>query len=108
MRVKGGSGPRYRRSGPLQSSCGDPWETVKFEACGGAKRLRGPERWLGPLCVYCKLVVESRSRRAKKTSENSDNLMDINKNMAKLGEEILGKFGDFTIAENFSDKSSSN
>ena len=43
-----------------------------------------------------------------KTSENSDNLMDINKNMAKLGEEILGNFGDFTIAENFSDKSSSN
>ena len=43
----------------------------------------------------------------KKNSENSDNLIDINKNMAKLGEEILGKFGDFTIAENVSDKSSS-
>ena len=29
--------------------------------------LGGPERWLGPLCVHCKLVVESRSRHAKKT-----------------------------------------
>ena len=28
--------------------------------------LGGPERWLGPLCVYCKVVVESRSMRAKK------------------------------------------
>ena len=47
--------------------------------------LGGSERWLGPLCVYCKLVVESRSGRAKKNSENSDNLMNINQNMAKLG-----------------------
>ena len=28
--------------------------------------LGGPERWLGPLYVYCNVVVESRSRRAKK------------------------------------------
>ena len=46
--------------------------------------LGGPERWLGPLYVYYKLEVESRSGRVKK-SENSDNLMNINKNMAKLG-----------------------
>ena len=57
----------------------DPCETVKFESCGE------PKRWLGPLYVYCKLVVESRPRRVKKNSENIDNLMNINKNMAKLG-----------------------
>ena len=35
------------------SSHGDPWETAKFELCG-------------PLCVCCKVVVESRLMRAKK------------------------------------------
>ena len=31
-------------------------------------RFGGPERWPGPLCVYCKVVAESRSRHAKKTA----------------------------------------
>ena len=95
MRVEGGSGPRYRRSGSLPSSRGDPWETVKFEACGGAR----------PLWVYCKLVVESRSSRAKRNSDNSDNLIKINKNMAKLGSENSASL---ISPNNFSDKFSSN
>ena len=44
MRVERGSGPRYRRSGSLSSSRRDPWETVKFESCGGAQRERESER----------------------------------------------------------------
>ena len=42
--------------------------------------LGGPERWLGPLCVYCKMVGESRPRRARE----SHNMMKINKKMANL------------------------
>ena len=66
---------------------------TSLETCASTSRspkdprvsLGGPERWLGPLYVYCKLVVERRSMRAKKNNENSDNLMNINKNIAKLG-----------------------
>ena len=32
--------------------------------------LEGPERWLRPLCVCCKVVVESRSTRAKQMQKN--------------------------------------
>ena len=52
---------------------------------GSRTSLGGPERWPGPLCVSCKVVVERRSGRAK-NSNNSNNLMKINKNMAKFGE----------------------
>ena len=37
--MEGGFGPRYRRSGSLPSSCRDPWGTVSFESCGGAKGI---------------------------------------------------------------------
>ena len=52
---------------------------------GSRVSLRGPERWPGPLCVYCKIVVESRSRLGGKT-ETQGKLMKINHNMAKFGE----------------------
>ena len=37
----------------LPSSRGDPWETVKFESCGGAKRPKHPRASLGESLDVC-------------------------------------------------------
>ena len=96
MRVEEGSGPRYRRSGSLSSSgeilgrpcnltLATPPHNSKFTVSqGSCASLGESERWLGFLCVYCNVVVESKSKREKIV--HSDNLMKINKNMAKFGE----------------------
>ena len=65
--MEGRSRPGYRCSGSLPSLALGPWETVKFESCEGARAREGLN--VGPalsIYVYCKIVVESRSRRAKK------------------------------------------
>ena len=48
-----------------------PKLAVKFESCGGAQRPRASfgwaECWLGPLCVHCKVVVDSTKKMQKQT-----------------------------------------
>ena len=102
--VEGGSGPGNRRSGSLPSLALGPWETVTFESCGGAKRrapphdsnvtvsqgsrasLGGPERWPGPLCVYCKIVGGEQVKAYGKKQRQQRKSMKINNNMAKFCE----------------------
>ena len=91
--VEGGSGPGYRRSGSLLRSCGilgRPWNLSRAE---GRKDPRiwgelgpgGPERWPGSPCLYCKVVMESRMGRAKKTT-TATIWLRIYKTIAKFGE----------------------
>ena len=46
-----------------------PHDSSFMVSQGSPRELGRAWTWLGPLCVYCKLVGESRSRRAKKQRE---------------------------------------
>ena len=92
--------PTFRPSQARAAILGSPWNSSRAE---GAR----PECWLGPLCVHCKLVVESRSRRAKITATTATILMNINQNMAKLGWKYSAINSASLLSPKISDKSSS-
>ena len=60
-------GPSQRSDPPklARGSLGDREVWVVLGSLGGS------ERWLGPLCVCCKVVVESRSMRAKRNLQKN-------------------------------------
>ena len=87
--MEGGPRPGYRRSGSLASLVLGHCETISWRPCTTkfSRSSKDPTRaweglnvWPGPLYMYCKIVVVSRSRLAKKRAittnidENQQNI----------------------------------